>query len=364
VRDRVLDFIDQLRAAGVAASTAETLDAMQAAKVVGIERDVLRASLAATLVKDEADRPTFDALFDRFFSAPERKRSKSERRQPTGEGPGHGGDQPSPRGLLSRESHPDASGRKEGEEHSHERQARKMVRRRRLLETPFEEMKPREVDEATELLEELSRRLCAHVSRRRQRASRGRLDFRRTIRASLGTGGVPLRPAFRERRKGKPDLIALCDLSYSTATAADFCLALLAPAAKLFRRVRLLAYVDTPVEVSFERGHVVPHRALDLAARSDFGRVLVQLWKDWEVSFTRNTVVLILGDARNNRRPPRADILGRIHTRARRVIWLNPETRTRWNTGDSVLASYARHCDVVLGTGSVRELAAALRSQL
>jgi uncharacterized protein with von Willebrand factor type A (vWA) domain len=72
-------------------------------------------------------------------------------------------------------------------------------------------------------------------------------------------------------------------------------------------------------------------------------------------------VVLILGDARNNRRPPRADLLGRIRNAVQQVIWLNPESPVRWNTGDSVMATYQRHCDVVLAASTLQQLYAALQ---
>jgi uncharacterized protein len=167
---------------------------------------------------------------------------------------------------------------------------------------------------------------------------------------------------FRRPRPGKTDLLALVDLSYSTATAAQFLLALLSPAHACFRRVTLLAYVDTPVEISVEDGHVIPHEPLDLNARSDFGKVLQKLGDQHEPRLGRNTVLLILGDARNNRRPPRADLLARLRHRVRAVFWLNPEPPERWKTGDSVMAVYARHADFVFAAHDLTTLAAAMAS--
>jgi hypothetical protein len=140
---------------------------------------------------------------------------------------------------------------------------------------------------------------------------------------------------------------------------------LLAPAAEYFRNVRTFAYVDRLCEVSFEQGHVVPHTALDLYALSDFGKVLQQFWQEHgERLLTRSTLILILGDARNNRRPPRPDLLARLRDHAKKLIWLNPEPRERWDTGDSVMSRYAPVCDVVLGCGNLRELVSALRQTL
>src|SRR5207249_2229062 len=80
------------------------------------------------------------------------------------------------------------------------------------------------------------RRLRARLARRQRQARRGRLDFRRTIRASMSSGGVPARPRFRARRPARPDLVALCDLSGSVAAASELMLGLVAPAADWFRR--------------------------------------------------------------------------------------------------------------------------------
>jgi uncharacterized protein with von Willebrand factor type A (vWA) domain len=264
------------------------------------------------------------------------------------------------------EEHERASGRAPAPEPAQQadeegnRSARELARRRALLAKPFRGMDPRDVEALRELLAELSRRLRVRWSRRVARAVRGRLDLRRTIRRSLSRGGVPIELLMRAPRPGKADLVALVDLSYSTATAAEFLLAVLAPAGRFFRRVTLLAYVDRPCPVSFEGGHVVPHEALDLNARSDFGSVLKRLGDRSDVVLGRNTVLLILGDARNNRRPPRSDLLRDLHRRVRSVMWLNPEPPERWNTGDSVMASYERHCDALLAAWSPQTLSAAL----
>jgi uncharacterized protein with von Willebrand factor type A (vWA) domain len=146
---------------------------------------------------------------------------------------------------------------------------------------------------------------------------------------------------------------------------SDFLLGLLAPAVEYFRRVRTFAYVDRLCEVSFENGYVVPHAVLDLYALSDFGKVLQHFWREeGEHVLTRNTLILILGDARNNRRPPRPDLLARMRDHAKKLVWLNPEPRERWDTGDSTIGLYAPVCDVVLGCGNLRELLGALKQAL
>jgi uncharacterized protein with von Willebrand factor type A (vWA) domain len=366
MQEQLLGFVNALRHAGLRPSVSESLDAAAAVATVGVERAALRETLAATLVKDHADRATFDDVFDRYFALPTRARGRAPapRTPREGEGAGRGGP------GVGRGQRPEAGAgtgkeerreRRAGEEEPRaSRAARELAQRRALIEKPFHVMDPREVEALRDLVAALSRRLRVRWSRRVARAAHGRLDLRRTIRRALSRGGVPIELLLRAPRPGKVDLLALVDVSYSTATAAEFLLALLAPAAHFFRRVTLLAYVDRPCAVSFEGGHVVPHEALDLNARSDFGAVLKRIAERSDTLLDRNTVLLILGDARNNRRPPRADLLQQMHRRGRSVVWLNPEPRSRWNTGDSVMASYERHSDALLGAWSPGTLVAAL----
>jgi uncharacterized protein len=380
VRERILGFVQSLREGGVEVSVAETLDAVRAVAVAGVERDVLREALAAALVKDEADRPAFDRCFDVAFPlsgrlpAPTRRRGRRAGGEPAA-GPGGRGDgdgrgrRPSPRddpepfaGGDRGENPPSGTRRSERSDRPGDAPRRgRAARTRRLLTMPLQMLDARDVAEARELARELGRRLRGRLARRERRERRGRLDFRRTIRTAVATGGVPVRLRFRGRRPGPPDLVALCDLSGSVAAASELLLALIAPAADYFRRVHLFAYVDRLCPVSIERGHVAPGGRLDLHARSDFGRVLQDLREERPL-LTPTTILLVLGDARNNRLPPRADLLRAVRERVQRLVWVVPEPAARWNTGDSVLARYAPACDAVVEGVTLGALVRAVRA--
>ena len=442
MKARLGALIADLRAAGVAVSVAEAIDAAQAAAVVGIERAALADALAAAVVKDEGDRALFDECFARAFppAAPRwaaARRGGARGADAEGVGSGHGrgeaagaggvagaddggasgdaadatsrraaaraadartgvvgttrhertapGDAESERGgdargrehaaaprsddaAAGRDPDGDAAAARYGTPASQRARgtsseddigaaARSKAARARALRTmPFAAMSPRDIAEASALVRTLAQQVSTRLRRRLRPQPRGRLDFRRTLRAATPRGGVPLERYFRGRRPRPPALVALCDLSASVATATDFFLALLAPAAAWFRGVRLYGFVDRLVEIEFVAGQVRPAAPLDLMARSDFGRVLADLMRDAASELTRDTVLLILGDARNNRRPARADLLRDARARARRVVWLNPEPMNRWNTGDSVIDLYARHVEVVVPCGSLAEL--------
>ncbi|MSQ47747.1 MAG: VWA domain-containing protein [Deltaproteobacteria bacterium] len=400
MRTVTLQFINALRAAGLRISLSESMDALRAVAAIGVEREMFRESLATCLVKEEDDRGVFDETFAHFFAGPPTQRrgkhheqggEQGEKRQVKIEGVGgRPQEQPQPQSRPSQQLPQSSRKRSEQpvqqeatfrpfdaelaeEESTTGRRPEKdetgfkarRARQKALLEKPFKAFDARDVEASKELMEQLAREFRSRLSRRYKRRKRGRLDFRRTIRAAIPHGGVAIDLRFRGRRPGKPDLLALCDLSGSVALVSDFLLALLSPASAFFRRVRTFAYVDRLCEVSFEHGHVVPHAELDLYARSDFGQVLQHFWREHgEQVLTPHTVVLILGDARNNRRPPRPDILARMRTQVKTLVWLNPEPRERWNTGDSVISLYARASDEVLPCGNLRELLAALNQAL
>src|SRR5437773_2435484 len=364
MRARILDFVQTLRVrGGVEVSVAESLDALVAVAAVGVEREAMREALAAALVKHEADRPAFDRLFDEAFplagGAEEGRRRRRGRGAGggtvpagTGRGAGENGRSRAREETAERAEHTERTGRRDGwrargEVRGAADAAPRGGRARRLRGLPFHEFTSRDVEEARELVRALSARLRGRLVRRERRARRGRVDFRRTIRHSMSSGGVPVRPRFRARRPGRPDLVALCDLSGSVAAASELLLGLIAPAADHFRRVHLFAYVDRLCPVSIEHGHLAPGGPLDLHARSNFGRVLVELWEGHRARLTRSTLLLVLGDARNNRLPPRADLLRAIADRVQRIVWLVPEPRARWDTGDSVLRLYAPACEAV-----------------
>lgn len=371
MKRRLSEFLETLRQAGLRISLAESIDAGAAVLISGIEPERFREAIAATVVKDQADRPVFDQAFDLFFAIPPSGRPKKKRSRQAGtSGVGSGGSEGDgisastrPQAPTEERSHRATSTPETEDVRSPSTSCPRgdlRMRRKAILNRTFRDMPPEHVDDCVLLAEMLSRQLWAHKRRRRQRRRRGTLDLRRMLRRSTATGGVPMEPLFRARRPGRIDLIALCDVSHSCAAASEFLWALLRPAELHFRRVRLFAYVDYPVEVEIRDGLVLPESPIDYFARSDFGAVLDRLWRDHETLLNRNTLLLILGDARNNRRSARLDLLRRIQIGLRQVVWLNPEPMVHWNTGDSVIAQYGEACDQVLAADTPARLLQAL----
>ena len=89
---------------------------------------------------------------------------------------------------------------------------------------------------------------------------------------------------------------------------------------------------------------------------TDYGGALAELERLTLNEIDHRTTVLILGDARSNYGDPGDRSLKRVHERARRVLWLNPEPRSFWNTGDSEMRKLAAGCDRVEPCRSLRHL--------
>jgi uncharacterized protein with von Willebrand factor type A (vWA) domain len=215
----------------------------------------------------------------------------------------------------------------------------------------------------------LARRLATRLGNRRRRGTSG-LDMRRTIRSSMGTGGVPVQPVLRRRRPTKPDLIVLCDVSGSTAQFAPFTLTLLHAVHQEFRRVRSFVFIDGIVEITdilaSSPGVLDPHHLLarkGLIAkdgRSDYRRAFTTFVDTWGEAVTAKTTVIIAGDARSHDREPAIAEVAELEHRARRLYWLNPEPRSDWNSLDSRASDYARHCTDAFEVSTIRELVAAV----
>ncbi|HWC34576.1 MAG TPA: VWA domain-containing protein [Mycobacteriales bacterium] len=438
--DRHVSFVGALRAAGLAVSMAESLDAGRAVTTIDLlDRDQLRAAYAATVVKRAAHRPAFDRLFDLWWppaigdgrqlggdadldgdeleeiDAADLDALRSELRDRLRDVLLSGDDEALRR--LAREA-VNGLGRADGQPGRQswftyrvlralnpetlmaslleavlqgqdrgglaERVARQMLTERIKA---FEEMVESEVrrrlaedrgaeaiaktavkplveqveflrasrDDLAQLRRQvhpLARRLATRLTAKRRLGRRGRLDVRRTVRASLSSGGVPLTTIFKPHKPHKPELVVLCDVSGSVAAFAHFTVLLAFALREQFAKVRVFAFVDTTDEVTdfFDRGGDVVDALARMSTEadvvwydghSDYGHAFEVFAQKWPDAVTPKTSLLVLGDARTNYRAPALPALRGMVRQARHAFWLNPEPRQYWSSGDSAAATYA-----------------------
>ncbi|WP_148574913.1 vWA domain-containing protein [Nocardioides caldifontis] len=440
--DRHIAFVEALRAAGLPVSLSEDLDAVEAVTQLGLaDREALRAGLAATLVKREGHRTSFDALFDLWFppllgagvgghgAPPEDEDDRTAEqvaqvlrtevealrqelsqalqdedadrlRELTQEAVGRFGAMPGRgQGLSSWSSYnalqridPDtvvlrlaralmagsddrrplseelamrtATRRVEGWRRQVEGEVRRRVAEEKGAEhvarttvrpsvdrIPFTAARRGEIEEMRRQIYPLARRLASRLAKEQHARRRGPLDFRRTVRASVSTGGVPLTTHHRPRRPHRTELVVLCDVSGSVANFAAFTLLLVYALQEQFSKVRAFTFVDDVAEVTGEfRAGADPEETLtrltesarhaSLWGRTDYGRALREFRSRFGDAVGPRSSLLVLGDARSNYTDPRLDVLRDLADRARHAWWLNPEATAQWDTGDSAASQY------------------------
>jgi uncharacterized protein with von Willebrand factor type A (vWA) domain len=178
---------------------------------------------------------------------------------------------------------------------------------------------------------------------------------------------VPVDPQFKHPRPHRPEVWLLCDISGSMATFSRFTLQFTHAMSTHFAKLRSFAFVDTIDEVTdffgpgIDFGSAVERITSEaevvwLDGHSDYGNSLENFYDRYGRELTSRTTILITGDARNNYRPPRDKVLGDIAKASRAVIWLNPEPRAYWDTGDSTMSDYAKHCTSVHEVRTLRQL--------
>jgi uncharacterized protein len=213
----------------------------------------------------------------------------------------------------------------------------------------------------------LTRKLAARLARKRRHGRKGPLDFRNTVRHSLSYGGVPAEPKFRYPRPAKPELMVVADISGSVAAFARFTLMLVYAIQNQFAKVRSFVFIDGIDEVTdyfkatddiSEAIHRINTEAdvVWVDGHSDYGHAFEVFWERWGKDVGPKTTVLLLGDARNNYHASQSWIVKEMRHKARHVYWLNPEPRSYWNTGDSIVGEYATHVDGVYECRNLRQL--------
>lgn len=213
-----------------------------------------------------------------------------------------------------------------------------------------------------QLVAKVAKRLAVKHSRRRKRTERGLLDVRRTMRANAGVDGVPFNVIWRQKKKDRPKILVICDVSGSVALYVRFLLLLLYSMKEAIPDLHAYAFsyrlknVDDILEtMEFDAAIKKILREIGLGSTS-YGQAFSDFKMDHEQKIDRRTTIIILGDGRSNYGDPRLDLFRDFAGRAKRIIWLNPEGRALWGTGDSVIPRYEPFCAQMSHVATLKDL--------
>nr|WP_294522885.1 VWA domain-containing protein [uncultured Rhodopila sp.] len=239
-----------------------------------------------------------------------------------------------------------------------------------LKSTRLSNIDRRDLDRMRVLVRQMAKKLAARYAHRKRRRLRGQLDTRRTLRRNMGWGGIPFITVWKQRRIEKPRVMVLCDVSGSVAAMSQFLLMFLYALNEALADIRSFAFAGSLIEVSeiLEKQPIEPAIADIMSTigfgSSNYGNSFADFEDGWMRHVTKKTTVIILGDGRGNRADPRTDVFGRLSLRSKRIIWLNPEYRSAWGTGDSDMYRYAPFCRLVTVCNTLRHLERAIEDML
>jgi len=231
-----------------------------------------------------------------------------------------------------------------------------MQHKKQLGDIPFSSLSPSEIEEMRQIVHKLVRKLKDIVKRRYAAHKRGQIDIKKTLRRSDRYQGVPLEIRFKKRNPRKGKIVTLCDISGSVWATARFMLNLLYSLQDCFSQVRSFVFVSGITEVTdlFDNKPineaiqtVMNHPRIHYDELTNYGLTFSQFKDNYINVLTQKTTLIIVGDGRNNYFHPQENILEEMREKCRRIIWLNPEPYSFWNSGDSEMRIYSAFCHEV-----------------
>ena len=428
----VADFIGALREAGLPVSPAESLDALKAIKLLGLDsRETSKTVLALTLVKRQADQVIYDELFDLYFASVEKAKepdtaaNKNDTQSPdTSDANNSDGSQASASSALGQaiEQEQDmslviaqaaaaenlssivlftqknhfaykimqrlgddvlsAEIRAEANSPKHKKLQQELIKSRARLydqvkdyveqqylvfarhkglkyrEDYLQQVKLNQLERLDyklmqNLVQRAARKLASQHSRRRLTRKRGQLDVRKTIAANAAFDGALFHTRWKATRIERPKIVAICDVSGSVSSVARFLLLFLYSLQDVMPKVRSFVFASDMIEVT----ELFKLEGIELALEkimkrwgglsTDYGKALTGFQSQALASIDKKTTVIMLGDARNNQGDGRIDVWEKVFRKSKRVLWLNPEHRNSWDTGDSIMSAYSPWCSSV-----------------
>jgi len=238
---------------------------------------------------------------------------------------------------------------------------------RQLREEALSQVRLSQIDKSdfvlmSNIVRKMAKRLIALHSRRKRKANRGMLDVRSTIRVNQEYDGLLFKTLWKRKKVDRPKVITLCDVSGSVANYARFFLMFLYSLTEVLPNIRSFAFSNNAGEVTdlFDTKDIETASAETLllhgGGSTDYGNSISDLEGFIENDIDRKTTIIILGDGRSNYSDPRTDIMKSLHEKSKRIIFLNPEPKSLWGTGDSEMNRYVPYCHKAKSCSSLVDL--------
>ena len=235
-----------------------------------------------------------------------------------------------------------------------------------LMYRDISEFKDREIPKAIDIIQSIARQINGELSAKRKNIGHtGVLDFRKTIRKGLETGGSFVRLRYRKKRQRRRHLVLLCDVSGSMVQFSEFALRFIQSLNQVSENSRTFLFSETIVEadafklqnMDLFRNYVKESGIFGRG--TDLGTALTELCSRRPAVLGAATTLLILSDTKTIDQPRAVSALLEAKRLSGRILWLNPIPEGKWQYLRSV-QTMAAICPMV-SCSTLRELAAACR---
>ena len=410
--EKLSAFSRMLRLEGLAVSPKETADASRILIALGMEdRERVKTALRTVYAKSQEEQLTFDRVFDGFFLSEEAmKRQAKEQMQREAEmersrreaernlrdqGLNFDSDQTEAFAAMPQEERQRLLDFAERYKNNARRNpklytsfihsvfAKAMLEQQLrmedaglgcdgmdpelgLLYRDISQFSDVEIPKAISIIQTVSRQINGELTAKRSHGGHsGKLDFRRTIRTGLETGGSFYRLNYRKKRTRRKRLVLLCDVSGSMMQFSEFALRFIQNLNQVSESSRVFLFSEEVHEAdAFSLQNMDLFRDFVkecgvYGKGTDLGTALTYLCTRTPAALNQATTLLILSDTKTIDQPRAMEALLEAKRQAGRVIWLNPIPRSHWKHIRSI-QNFAALCPMVC-CSTLKELAAACR---
>ena len=227
----------------------------------------------------------------------------------------------------------------------------------KALYKPFAGLTPQEKDIIRDYITDNARKFRTKITRNIRTGQHRKIDMATTCKKACGTDGIPLRLEYVKPHRQKAKLTLLLDISGSCRQASEMMISFMHEMRGVFPGgCDTYVFVDSLYDVSemfaesedaADSVKAVLKAVPTKGVYSDYYRPLKSFRENYMHRLTKDSIVIFIGDARNNGNSPGAEYIKEISGRARSVYWMNTEQRAEWDTGDSVMGLYAPYMDAV-----------------
>ena len=235
-----------------------------------------------------------------------------------------------------------------------------------ILYRDISQFKDTEIPKAIAMIRSVAQKINGELSaKRKSQGHSGTLDFRRTIRKGLETGGSLYRLKYKRKPRRRKHLVMLCDVSGSMMQFSEFALRFIQSLNQVSDSSRTFLFSEGVFEAdAFSLQNMDLFRNLIKESGiygkgTDLGTALEKICSEKPAALNTATTLLILSDTKTIDQPRAIQALLEAKRQAGRVIWLNPIPENKWKYIRSV-QTMAALCPMVC-CSTLQALAAACR---